>query len=70
MLYVATGLAVMFGVVAVLGLAAIDEATRLVYRERLSTARGGARRSLSGIGIASPRRNRDPDPRSIPAHAR
>jgi len=38
MLYVAVGLAVMFGVVAVLGLDAIDEATRLVYRERLSTA--------------------------------
>ena len=38
MLYVAVGLTVMFGVVAVLGLDAIDEATRLVYRERLSTA--------------------------------
>ncbi len=38
MLYVAVGLAAMFGVVAVLGLDAIDEATRLVYRERLSTA--------------------------------
>ena len=38
MLYVAAGLAVMFGVVAVLGFDAIDEATRLVYRERLSTA--------------------------------
>ena len=38
MLYVAVGLAVMFGVVAVLGLDAIDEAARLVYRERLSTA--------------------------------
>ncbi|MDO8483456.1 MAG: sensor histidine kinase [Candidatus Limnocylindrales bacterium] len=38
MLYVVVGLAVMFGVVAVLGLDAIDEATRLVYRERLSTA--------------------------------
>jgi len=38
MLYVAVGLAVMFGVVAALGLDAIDEATRLVYRERLSTA--------------------------------
>ncbi len=38
MLYVAVGLAVMFGVVGVLGLAAIDEATQLVYRERLSTA--------------------------------
>lgn len=38
MLYVAVGLAVMFGAVAVLGLEAIDEATRLVYRERLNTA--------------------------------
>ncbi len=38
MLYVVVGLAVMFGVVAVVGLDAIDEATRLVYRERLSTA--------------------------------
>ncbi|MEK6719768.1 MAG: HAMP domain-containing protein [Chloroflexota bacterium] len=38
MLYVVVGLAVMFGAVAVLGLDAIDEATRLVYRERLSTA--------------------------------
>ena len=38
MLYVVVGLAVMFGVVAVFGLDAIDEATRLVYRERLSTA--------------------------------
>lgn len=38
MFYVAVGLAVMFGAVAVLGLDAIDEATRLVYRERLSTA--------------------------------
>lgn len=38
MLYVVVGLAVMFGAIAVLGLDAIDEATRLVYRERLSTA--------------------------------
>lgn len=38
MLYVTVGLAALFGVVAVLGLDAIDEATRLVYRERLSTA--------------------------------
>ena len=38
MLYVVVGLAVMFGVVAVLGLSAIDQATQLVYRERLTTA--------------------------------
>jgi signal transduction histidine kinase len=38
MLYVTVGLAVMFGMVAVLGLSAIDEATQLVYRERLTTA--------------------------------
>jgi two-component system sensor histidine kinase UhpB len=42
MLYVVVGLAVMFGIVAVLGLAAIDEATRLVYHERLSTAHTAA----------------------------
>jgi signal transduction histidine kinase len=38
MLYVTVGLTVMFGVVAVLGLDAIGEATELVYRERLTTA--------------------------------
>ncbi len=38
MLYVTVGLTVMFGVVAVLGLGAIGEATELVYRERLTTA--------------------------------
>ncbi len=38
MLYVTLGLAVMFGTLAFLGLAAIDEATRLVFQERLSTA--------------------------------
>lgn len=38
MLYVAVGLAVMFGTIALLGLDSIDEATRLVFRERLSTA--------------------------------
>lgn len=42
MLYVVVGLAVMFGIVAVLGLAAIDEATQLVYHERLSTAHTAA----------------------------
>lgn len=39
MLYVTVGLAAMFGVVALLGLDAIDQATQLVYRERLTTAR-------------------------------
>lgn len=38
MLYVTVGLAAMFGVLAVLGLNAIDQATQLVYRERLATA--------------------------------
>ncbi len=38
MLYVTAGLTVMFGVVAVVGLGAIGEATELVYRERLVTA--------------------------------
>jgi len=38
MLYVTVGLTLMFGVVAVLGLGAIGEATELVYRERLTTA--------------------------------
>jgi signal transduction histidine kinase len=38
MLYVTLGLAAMFGTLAFLGLGAIDEATRLVFQERLSTA--------------------------------
>jgi signal transduction histidine kinase len=38
MLYVTIGLAAMFGTVAFLGLGAIDQATRLVFQERLSTA--------------------------------
>ena len=38
MLYVTLGLASMFGTLAILGLGAIDEATRLVFQERLSTA--------------------------------
>jgi two-component system sensor histidine kinase UhpB len=38
MLYAAAGLVSMFGAVAILGLGAIDEATQLVYRERLTTA--------------------------------
>jgi signal transduction histidine kinase len=38
MLYVTLGLASMFGTLAFLGLGAIDEATRLVFQERLSTA--------------------------------
>jgi two-component system sensor histidine kinase UhpB len=38
MLYVAAGLAAMFGVIAILGFDAIDEAAQLVYQERLTTA--------------------------------
>jgi hypothetical protein len=38
MLYVTVGLALMFGVLAIVGLDAIDQATQLVFRERLSTA--------------------------------
>jgi signal transduction histidine kinase len=38
MLYVAAGLAGMFGVLAVIGLGAIDQATQLVFEERLATA--------------------------------
>ena len=38
MLYVTLGLATMFAVLALVGLDAIDQATQLVYRERLSTA--------------------------------
>jgi len=38
MLYVTVGLATMFGVGAVVGSAAIDQATRLVFDERLTTA--------------------------------
>lgn len=38
MLFVTAGLAVMFGLLALLGLGAIDQATQLVYQERLATA--------------------------------
>lgn len=38
MLYVTVGLSVMFGTLAFLGLGAIDQATQLVFQERLSTA--------------------------------
>lgn len=38
MLYVTVGLTIMFGVLALVGLDAIDQATKLVFRERLSTA--------------------------------
>ncbi len=38
MLYVTVGLAIMFTVLALVGLDAIDQATQLVFRERLSTA--------------------------------
>ncbi len=39
MLYVTVGLSAMFGVLAFLGLGAIDQATELVYGERLAAAR-------------------------------
>ena len=55
MLYVVVGLAVMFGVVAVLGLSAIDQATQLVYRERLTTAHttaGILERDFARVGAA------------------
>ena len=38
MVYVAVGLSAMFGVVAILGFEAIDQATKLVFAERLATA--------------------------------
>src|SRR6266540_6464519 len=38
MLYVTLGLAAMFGFLVFLGLGAIDQASRLVFEERLSTA--------------------------------
>jgi signal transduction histidine kinase len=38
MLYVSAGLAVMFGALALIGLGAIDQATQLVFKERLATA--------------------------------
>ena len=38
MLYVTVGLSLMFGVLALLGVGAIDQATQLVFQERLSTA--------------------------------
>lgn len=38
MLYVAAGLVAMFGALAVIGLGAIDQATQLVFQERLATA--------------------------------
>ena len=38
MLYVAAGLALMFGALGVIGLGAIDQATQLVFEERLATA--------------------------------
>ena len=42
MLYVTLGLAAMFGVLAFLGLGAIDQATALVFQERLNTAYAAA----------------------------
>ncbi len=52
MLYVTVGLALLFGLVAFLGLGAIDEATQLVYEERLTTAHttaGILERDFGGI---------------------
>ena len=56
MLYVAVGLAVMLGGVAFLGLGAIDQATELVFHERLSAAHTTARileRDLGSVAAES-----------------
>jgi HAMP domain-containing protein len=52
MLYVAVGLSIMFGVLAFLGLGAIDQATELVFNERLASAHTTAstlERELGGV---------------------
>jgi signal transduction histidine kinase len=54
MLYVAVGLSAMFAVLAFLGLGAIDEATQLVYGERLSAAHTTAsllERDLEAVAV-------------------
>jgi hypothetical protein len=54
MLYVTVGLSAMFGVLALLGLGAIDEATELVFSERLAAAHTTARileRDFEAIAI-------------------
>jgi Signal transduction histidine kinase len=53
MLYVAAGLAGMFGVLAVIGLGAIDQATQLVFQERLATAYTTARIMERDLGRAA-----------------
>ena len=74
MLYVTIGLATMFGVGAVVGLAAIDQATGLVFEERLATAhttaaiiqRDFARLAASVQSITAPREG---EPASIDSQA-
>jgi len=54
MLYVAVGLVLLFGVLAFVGLASIDEATQLVYQERLATAHttaGILERDLATVAV-------------------
>ena len=56
MLYVTGGLAVMFGVLVFLGLGAIEEATQLVFKERLTTGHttaGVLERDLTRVAIDS-----------------
>lgn len=56
MLYVTGGLAAMFGVLVFLGLGAIEEATQLVFKERLTTAyttAGVLERDLERVAIDS-----------------
>ncbi len=48
MLYVTGGLAAMFGVLVFLGLGAIEEATQLVFKERLT--RLWRMKSMKGVG--------------------
>ena len=54
MLYVAAGLVLLFGLLAFVGLASIEEATQLVYQERLATAHttsGSLERDLTTVAI-------------------
>lgn len=54
MLYVASGLVLLFGVLAFVGLTSIDEAARLVYQERLTTAHttaGILERDLATVAV-------------------
>lgn len=54
MLYVAAGLVLLFGLLAFVGLASIEDATQLVYQERLATAQttaGILERDLATVAI-------------------